>query len=203
MRSAQEVGSILTSERRPERRILYLAGLLTEALGRDSVIVVGGSAIEILTSGGYVSGDVDLIVSSPDRAVQVLQGWGFSKGGRLWMQKEWELYVDLVGRDYTGSRDRTREVQTPFGTVRIAAVEDCLVKRLASAKHWRIPSDLDHAELLMREYRGSIDWAYLRGQARYYVVEDVLNELERLVGEKGEKEGAVGRTRRRPKSEHP
>jgi hypothetical protein len=181
MRNSQEVGAIVLQEKRPERRILVFAGLLAEALGRTGVIVVGGSAIEILTAGGYVSGDVDLVVESPEEAKRILEAWGFDKGGRLWARPDWDLYIDIVGRAYTGSTARTREVKTPFGSVRIAGVEDCLVKRLASAKHWRIPQDLDHAEMLLRQYRESIDWDYLRDRAKYYDVTEVLADLEKLV----------------------
>jgi len=31
----------------------------------------------------------------------------------------------------------------PYGPVRLAAIEDLLVKRLASAKHWKVRGDFD------------------------------------------------------------
>ncbi|MCI4361408.1 MAG: hypothetical protein L3J91_06850, partial [Thermoplasmata archaeon] len=121
-------------------RILYLSALLAAAIdqGVGSVIVVGGSAIEIYVSGRYVSDDIDLVAARPP-AIRVLESWGFRTEGRTWFHDEWKLDVDLV-RDpsgYTGSRDRTREMATPFGPVRLAAPEDLIIRRLAEAKHWQ------------------------------------------------------------------
>ncbi len=187
MREKREVGALLLGEGDTTRRLLIFAALLSgeSELREDTVIVVGGSAIELYTRGAYVSGDVDLVAPDLDRVSSALRRWGFRKEGRLWLREDWKLAVDLVGTPYTGSSTRTWTVTTPYGPVRLAAIEDLLVKRLASAKHWRQPGDLEHAALLGKRFQDSIDWTYAREQAERYAVADLLRALEQELRSRG------------------
>ncbi len=179
MTTADQVGRILASTPERHNRILYFAALLTRESESD-VVVVGGSAIEIYTRGGYVSGDIDV---RADRSAvhRVLARWGFEDHGRLWIRKDWEIAIDVVGDRYSGDPYRATTVSTPYGPVRIAVVEDLFVKRLASAKHWRVRSALNEADLLWRDYRNEMDVAYLDRQARAYDVVDLLAEFRKRV----------------------
>lgn len=52
----------LASEADPARRRLVALALVTDRLAEDGIepILVGGAALELYTSGGYATGDVDL-----------------------------------------------------------------------------------------------------------------------------------------------
>jgi hypothetical protein len=183
MTSPDEVGRILLSEPEVERRLLYFGALLgrEKPLSGSHLIIVGGSAIEVYTRGRYVSGDID-VVGPRDVLASVLEGWGFRKEGRMWHRADWKMAVDLVGNEYSGDLRRVREVVTPYGSVRIAAVEDLLVKRLASAKHWRIPSDIEQALLIALGYETEIDWSYVESLSSRYDVTDLLGDLRSRMG---------------------
>jgi hypothetical protein len=175
MTGSNEVGRILASTPHKHERILYFGALLAKESGSD-IIVVGGSAIEVYTRGKYVSGDVDIRADRP-AVDRVLAKWGFKDHGRLWIRKDWGLAVDVVGDEYSGDPYRATTVSTPYGSVRIAVVEDLFVKRLAAAKHWRVPEALDEANLLWSGYRDQMDDAYLSRQASAYHVLDLLNKF--------------------------
>jgi len=169
----------------PTQRRIAFAGLLAREarLPPDDFVVVGGSAIEFYTSGSYTSGDIDIVSEKAQALARVLRGWGFSKTSRVWVDEELRLVVDFVASPYTGDFKRTQILQTPYGPVRLAAIEDLLVKRLASAKHWRIPADLEHAKALAVLYRDRIDWGYTRRMAETYSVSDLLAALEKALGQ--------------------
>jgi hypothetical protein len=175
MTTEEEVGSVLSSTKARYDRVLYFGALLAKESGSD-VVIVGGSAIEIYTRGGYVSDDIDV---RADRAAvhRVLGQWSFKDEGRLWIRSDWDIAIDVVGDRYSGDPYRATTVSTPYGPVRIAVVEDVFVKRLASAKHWQVQSALEEAELLWKDYRNSMDTEYLDRQARSYDVGDLLSAL--------------------------
>jgi hypothetical protein len=66
---------------------------------------------------------------------------------------EWGLAIDVVCDAYSGDPHPTTTISTPYGILRIAAVEDLFVKRLAAAKHWTVDEALKEADLLWRGYR--------------------------------------------------
>ncbi len=182
MTSAEAVGRIL-AEAGLADRAAYLGALLAREAGLGSLdlIVVGGSAIEIYTRGGYASGDLD-IVGPREPISRVLRAWGFRKGRRVWHQDKWRVVVDIVREQYNGDIERTQELATPYGNVRVAAIEDVLAKRLISAKHWRREEDFGHALLLANRYRDEIDWEYVTELARHDLATDILVELRKRVG---------------------
>lgn len=175
MTTAVEVGRVLSSTEARYDRVLYFGALLAKESGSD-IVIVGGSAIEIYSRGGYVSDDID--VRAERTAVhRVLAEWGFKDEGRLWIRADWDIAIDVVGDRYSGDPYRATTISTPYGPVRIAVVEDVFVKRLASAKHWQVQSALKEAELLWEDYRETMDNEYLERQARTYDVVDLLAAL--------------------------
>jgi len=158
---------------------LYFAAILADAaaIPPDDFIVVGGSAIEIYTVGEYTSGDIDIVSSEHDSLRAVMRSWGFKMEGRVWTDEELGLVVDLNSYPYTGEIQKTSVMPTPFGSIRLAAIEDLLVKRLASAKFWKERGDFDHAKLLAVAFRDRIDWEYVKAFAQKSQVEDWLARL--------------------------
>jgi hypothetical protein len=179
--SKEELERAVGSARSKPERIQFLGALLEKATG-DPVIIVGGSAIEVYTSGRYSSADID-IVTPRTRAVKVVESWGFAPNGRVWRRKDWGIDVDLVGPDFAGSRQKIETIETPYGPVRLAGVEDLLVKRLAELKHWPTTAKwrkslIEQIELLVAEYADEMDEDYLRFIARRDDVVDVLGDFQ-------------------------
>jgi len=173
----KDVDEALRHETATEKRILNFTALLAKACGTE-VIVVGGSAIEVYTRGGYVSGDLD-VTGERQPILQVLKGWGFQTEGRLWIHKDWKLAVDVVDSRYNGSYYRTSLIETPYGPVRVAAIEDLLVKRLAEAKHWQLSEAVNEAAILWKTTENRLDQSYLEEQAKRYDVTDILSDFRR------------------------
>jgi len=174
------------------RRRLYFAALLARAAGipTDDFIVVGGSAIEIYTVGEYTSGDIDIVSGRHERLRSVLSAWDFRKDGRVWVGNDLGFVVDLNRDPYTGDFQKTTIVTTPYGPVRLAAIEDLIVKRLVSAKYWKEPHDFDHAKLLAAGFADRIDWDYIERFASQKDVADFLARLREAVAQyaKGRKQ---------------
>ncbi|MGD0250180.1 MAG: hypothetical protein ABSB97_04760 [Thermoplasmata archaeon] len=178
----------MTSATTSYERILRIGALLSVATN-EPAIVVGGSAIEVYLTGGYVSGDIDVVVERRPAAIKVVESWGFIRTGRIWWREDWNIEIDLARPPYTGSREHLQTIQTPYGPVLLAAIEDLIVKRLAELKHWqnsraREEGLMRQAEQLAVEYADRLDEGYLDSLARRYDTADVLVALRRRVGDR-------------------
>lgn len=170
----------------PTERRLRFAALLASALraSETEFIVVGGSAIEFYTRGQYTTGDVDVVYTGRAEIEKVLLGWRFTRQRRIWLNEGLGIVMDFVKPPYTGDLARTQVLETPYGSIRLAALEDLIVKRLASAKHWRRPRDTDHAQLLAAGYEDRIHWGYVERLAVEYDVADLLAHLRRWLADR-------------------
>lgn len=169
----------LERARSPTERRLHFAALLAKVGGvsTDDFIVVGGSAIEFYTSGAYTSGDIDVVTTAPVNWAKILRAWKFQQQGRIWYSSALGIVVDFVKPPYTYDVTRTQVLVTPHGSLRVAAIEDLLVKRLISAKFWKISGDIEHAKLLALAHWDRIDWDYVRELAGRFDVADLLSNL--------------------------
>ena len=176
MTTAADVEAVLASTEDPALRILYFAALLRAeaSLGPDDVVIVGGSAIEVYAQGAYVSGGID-VCAPRDPVVATLEEWGFRRPGREWVRLDWKIVVDLVGPRPSGSMLLTRVVETPYGPVRLGAVEDLLLGRLALIKFWKEADEIKNARLLLK--LPGIDWSYVAFRARKENLEDMVVQL--------------------------
>ncbi len=179
MTSRSEFEATLAAEPESPRRILTLGALLGTEIGSE-VIVVGGSAIEVYTQGGYASGDVD-IVGKRRKIIATLKEWGFREGGRLFIHDRLKLVVDAVGEYYTGSLDRTKEIVTAQGRVRLAGLEDLIIKRLIRIKHGREHDRIKETLNLAIAFWGDLDMPYLAELAEIEQVSDIWNDLRKQV----------------------
>jgi hypothetical protein len=185
--SRSEIEAAVEGAPSRSKRTEYIGALLARATGEE-VIIVGGSAIEVWTAGRTVSRDIDL-VTPREPAGRVIESWGFAKSGRVWRREDWDIDIDLVGRDLTGSYSHVRTTETPFGPVGVIGVEDLIAKRLAELKHWRSSSVgqwrkelIEQVDILFIEHQSRIDEAYLDAIARRYVIEDILGDFRRRLG---------------------
>ena len=119
-------------------RALKLAGLLTSRFQNRGfpLVVVGGSAVEFYTEGGYMSGDIDLCRTSLKAIpLRVMQEVIAELGGKG-VARSWEicgLFVDMLGFLESETVLPCRELQTPYGVVRIIPPELALVERVLIA----------------------------------------------------------------------
>lgn len=177
--NADELARILRRATSGGERNLWMGALLAKEAATD-IVIVGGSAIEIYSSGIYVSTDIDLVGERPS-IIKALERWGFHREGRLWSRPDLGLWVDPVGRFYTGDVGRLRVVSTPYGSVRLASVEDLIAKRLIETKVWPGGGTelLGQAVALAAEYQDEIDWDYMSRVAAEDGAEDLIPELRR------------------------
>ena len=119
-------------------RALKLSGLITTLFQRHGfpLVIVGGSAVEFYTEGGYMSGDIDFCRKSlkaiPPRLMQdIIAELGGKGVSRSWMVCG--LCVDFLGVLETETVLPNRELDTPYGTVRIIPPELALVERVLIA----------------------------------------------------------------------
>ena len=120
-------------------RALKLSGLITTLFAERGfpLVVVGGSAVEFYTEGGYMSGDIDFcrktLKAIPPRIMQEIAERLGGKGlGRNWLICG--LYVDILGLLESETVLPDRIVQTPYGEVRMLPPELALVERVLFAE---------------------------------------------------------------------
>ena len=120
-------------------RALQLSGLITTLFAERgfSLVVVGGSAVEFYTEGGYMSGDIDFcrktLKAIPPRIMQeVAERLGGKGLGRNWLICG--LYVDILGLLESETCLADRVVQTPYGDVCMLPPELALVERVLFAE---------------------------------------------------------------------
>lgn len=171
----------------PAKRRIYFAAMLSAECvrrGGQRVVVVGGNALEAYTSGGYTTGDTD-IVSDKDVTEDVLSGWGFRKSGRMWYSNELDIYIDWRGGTVVGEMEPERVDLDNGLTAFIIAVEDLALDRLRSAAFWDDKDGLMWARTLFRfktEVGEKVDTAYIIRKAE---AEGFVALAERALKEAG------------------
>jgi len=175
----------------PTRKAAKLASLCS-ALFREhgvELVVVGGSAIELLTEGAYTSGDIEFCLLTPAklslRERQRLMGQLEAQGGpRSWQVAG--LFADLLGPLETLARTPLRQIRGPYGIIQVAQPEELLVERnLVSTYPQLYPPARDCAKMLAAvAIRGAVqlDWPEVRRLAELPEYGN-LPECEALVGE--------------------
>ncbi|HEY5297398.1 MAG TPA: hypothetical protein VIK59_05695 [Verrucomicrobiae bacterium] len=125
----------ITAEQDPTLKSLKLASLCSALWLEHGIelVVVGGSAIEILTEGAYASGDLDLChatkASLPVAERKEIMGLLGAKGG----PRNWQvagMYLDLLGPVESFARTPYRRVEAPYGGILLMKPEDLLVERV-------------------------------------------------------------------------
>jgi hypothetical protein len=125
----------ITAEQDPTLKSAKLASLCSALWLERGVelVVVGGSAIEILTEGAYASGDLDMCHATkatlPIAERKEIMGLLEAKGG----PRNWQvagMYLDLLGPVESFSRTPYRRVDAPYGSFLVLQPEDLLVERV-------------------------------------------------------------------------
>jgi hypothetical protein len=125
----------ITAEQDPTLKSAKLASLCSSLWMERGVelVVVGGSAIEILTEGAYASGDLDMChvnrATLPVSERQEVMGLLGAKGG----PRNWQvagMYLDLLGPVESFAHTPFRRVEGPYGSILVMKPEDLLVERV-------------------------------------------------------------------------
>ena len=125
----------IMAEKDPTLKSAKLASLCSALWAEHGVelVVVGGSAIEILTDGAYTSGDLDMchttVTTLPLREQQkIMKSLGAKGGPRNWQVAG--MYLDLLGWAESNSRTPFRRIEAPYGSFLLMKPEDLLVERV-------------------------------------------------------------------------
>ena len=164
--TVDEIARLRQTEDRLRRNLLFVA-LLDRKLGRPSPnqrpIVVGGSAIEFYTTGGYASADLDLVMPHPEDAERILDASGFLRRGRYWSLPDTDLLVEFPGQTLTyapGAYDRLSEVEVGDGlAATVIGIEDILIGQLFTAVSERRENDRRWALEMAVLHFDRLEWA--------------------------------------------
>lgn len=125
----------ITAEQDPTLKSAKLASLCSALWSERGVelVVVGGSAIEILTEGAYASGDLDMCHTAPTslslaQRKEIMGLLGAKGGPRNWQVAG--MYLDLLGWAESFACTPYRRVEAPYGSFLLMKPEDLLVERV-------------------------------------------------------------------------
>ena len=100
---------------------------------------------------------------------------GFSIGeGYTWFHPDTSVVVEFPKPPLLGDISRVTEVKTEYGVAEIIGVEDIILDRLKGREFWQDNNELP--EMMIYSHYESIDFVYLRKQAEYELVSDVLEK---------------------------
>ncbi|MHB8524480.1 MAG: hypothetical protein ACYDH9_27510 [Limisphaerales bacterium] len=187
----------VSAENDPTLKAMKMASLCSAVFREQgiAVVVVGGSAIELLTDGAYASGDLDLCLRNPltlslRRRQEIMGRLGARGGPRSWQVAG--MFVDLLGPLETSARTSLRRLEGPYGEVQTVQPEELLVERvLVSVYPEQDARARDCAKMLtavgLRD-QTQIDWGEVKRLAalpEYHIlpacvdlVSEVANELK-------------------------
>jgi hypothetical protein len=116
-------------------RSMKLAGIVTTLFKKRGIplVVVGGSAVEFYTAGGYMSGDIDFCrrsLKGPSLRLikDILEPLGGKCVGRNWLVCG--IFIDMLGIVETETYKDFSVVETPYGEVAMIPPELALVERI-------------------------------------------------------------------------
>lgn len=131
-------------------RSVTIAALIAEALrstGRDPVLV-GGSAVEFYTLGGYSTSDIDFVADGGTDLWRLMKDLGFEKLGKDFVDRKRRIYVEFPSSHLKPGESYVT-IQVDCRPLRIVTIEDLIVDRLCAYKFWKSGIDGVNALLLL------------------------------------------------------
>lgn len=168
----------------PLKRQLFIIGILTKSLKKYNLqpVIVGGFALEFYTTGGYNTGDIDLVFSDGQLLNEILSGWGFKKEGRHWIHEELDIFIEAPGSTLTPEEKKHLSEVTVDGlAVYLIGVEDLIIDRLNAYVHWQSKDDGYWAKELMVIHQKKIDWKYLQKRCKEEKTSLALQKLRKQI----------------------
>lgn len=119
--------------------------------------------------------DIDFIAKDDFQIAKIMTSLGFSIGeGYTWFHPDTSVVVEFPKPPLLGDISRVTEVKTEYGVAEIIGVEDIILDRLKGREFWQDNNELP--EMMIYSHYESIDFVYLRKQAEYELVSDVLEK---------------------------
>lgn len=170
----------------PLKKGLLFLGILTDLIGQKfpKPIVVGGFALEFYSTGGYATGDIDLVF--PDSVIigEKLEFLGFQRIGRHWISQEYDLFIEIPGSSLKNDEEkRVSTIEIEGFKVYIIGVEDLILDRLNAFVHWKSTDDGYWAKELLFIYSEKIDMEYLKKRSIEEKTKDALHSLLKEIEE--------------------
>ncbi len=120
----------LKSVEDPFKRRLLLVGNSDKGVKKGiTPTLVGGSALELYTLGGYSTLDIDLVCPDRRSVGEVLEPLGFKKFGRFWVSDELGMAVEVPDVKLAGSLERVEVYEVDGFEVYVIGKEDLIVDR--------------------------------------------------------------------------
>jgi len=163
--------------RRTAGLVAWFQGLYPE--GRPPAVLVGGGAVELLTGGGYVTGDLDFVGELPAQVTAKLRECGFERRGRHWVLEAAGLFLEIPGRRLEPPCDPVT-LRIAGRKVLVMAPEALLADRLAAWKFWRSEIDAANALRLVQKTGRRMNGRLAARLARELEVEDERQRLLRF-----------------------
>jgi len=168
----------------PLKRQLFIIGILTKSLKKYNLqpVIVGGFALEFYTTGGYNTGDIDLVFSDTQLLDEILSSWGFEKEGRHWISEDLDIFIEAPGSMLTPEEKKhLTEVTVNGFSIYLIGIEDLIIDRLNAYVHWRSKDDGYWAKELLVIHNKKIDWRYLRKRCEEEQTLPALKKLKREI----------------------
>lgn len=166
----------------PAMRAILIASLIAEALrtvGQDPVLV-GGSAVEFYTQGGYATADIDMVAEGGPQLQGVMLQLGFERYGKDFVDGKNKIYVEFPARSL-GPTEKDQAIEVNRRLLRIISLEDLIVDRLCAFKFWK--SEIEGLNVLKLLEAGKLDEKRLSQRAEEESVRDALVGLKTLGAE--------------------
>ena len=154
-------------------RHLLVAAALREVL-RNEPIVVGGTAQELYTAGGYNETDLDLVGSVTDHERKMLVDLGFSRSGRHWFHEASKVAVEFPESHLDGDMERVYRRRVRSGTAAVIGVDDLYLDRVRQATAYPTDDSMEFRSAIAVGV-GSydiIDWRYVGSRIHRTIGED-------------------------------
>lgn len=185
-----ELNSLLNKAREIRdslERKIFFAAILVEALKSEGEkpIIVGGTAVEFYTLGGYSTLDLDLVYMKREKLSMLLEKLGFKKHGRHWYSEELDLAVESPGSVLSGSIEKLTKIEILGLTAYVIGIEDIIADRLRAYVYWKSDDDGRWAKRMMILHRDKIDWAYLEEKSRSDGTQEALEQIKMEVEKSG------------------
>lgn len=151
------VRDILTLPDGPEKTAALVAWVQSLYDDQASIpVLVGGAAVELLTGGGYTTGDLDFVGDVPEAVARQLSDAGFERKGRHWIHREGQLFLEFPASALEPDEEAV-DLEVEGQKILLLAPEAVLVDRLASWQFWGSTADGVNAFLVLRAMDDQID----------------------------------------------
>lgn len=159
-----------------KKKLLFM-GLLNKKLEQQpsKPVVVGGTALEFYTAGGYATIDIDIVYPS-EPLEAILARLGLTKKGRYWFSDDLGIVLEAPSSFLeAGARKRVVEVKVGAFSVTLLGIEDLVIDRMNAFVHWRSDDDGNWAKELLAIHGQDLDRGYLLKAAKKNKVDEELN----------------------------